>query len=119
MEETKNKITELIRKSKDIVEAFEEGEKEAPAEVDVEEVGRKEKQLVQKIRTKEQEREEIIEALKGIGKAKPAAIEVPKTKPKKKKPLTYQEFLAKKRKEGLNMKQIGKEWKKYKKEQGL
>lgn len=134
IEETKNKISELLKKSKEIVEAFEAGEKEAPIEIDIEAVGKKEKQLLQKIKTKEQERKEILEALKDIGKTKaegkpkkpkeikPKVKEKPKTvspKPKPTKPLTYQEFMAQKRSEGLSMKQISKAWKKYKKEQGI
>jgi len=148
---TKQKISDLLRKSREIVEAFESSEKEEPINVDIETLQNRESQILQRVQSKEQERQHILETLKEVGtgkkvetiyepeeniekittttkrktskvfntkieKPESTSTKIPKQKKKKEKILTYSEFLSKKRSDGLNMKQISRAWKKYKKD---
>ncbi len=161
IEVTKQRISELLRKSREIVEVFESSDKEAPLEINVQTIQNKEKQLLTQMQSKEEEREQILETLKEFGTdekpksfdftskksdIKPEKKDMKKeeikaekkkddiksekkkddtksdsaSKPKKKeKILSYSEFLSEKRSAGLNMKQISRAWKKYKKEHGV
>ncbi|MCC7552778.1 hypothetical protein KO317_03915 [Candidatus Micrarchaeota archaeon] len=122
IELTKQRISDLLRKSREIVEVFESSEKEAPIEINIETLQNNESQLLKKVQNREEEREQILEVLKGISSNEPKYTKLElKEKPKEKKPKikTYSEFLSEKRSEGLDMKQISRAWKKYKKEHGI
>ncbi|MFA5382921.1 MAG: winged helix-turn-helix transcriptional regulator [Candidatus Micrarchaeia archaeon] len=135
---TKQRISELLEKSREIIDAFEYGEKEAPSEINVQRIQDKERNLLQRIESKEEERKQILDVLKDMGSNQPTDLTKqikeqikPKDinaqtskskeikKEKKEKIMTYSEFLSAKRSEGLSMKQISNAWKKYKKEKGI
>lgn len=130
IELTKQRISDLLRKSREIVEIFESSEKEAPIEINIETLQNRESQVLTKMQNKETERHQILETLKEISdetyhkplvskEEKQLIQEKTKEKKLKKKIQTYSEFLSEKRSEGLDMKQISRAWKKYKKENGI